>query len=164
MFDTLLSAFQFIHYPVLYLNTSKFFAAAIVLILNIASKYVTIQFSPTTDEYLKAFPKQILVFAMAWMGSRDIYTSLIVLAIFTLISDVLLNDESPYCAIPEKYRIMAKALDTNKDGKVSEDEIMEAIAILDRAKRQKKQQQDFSTLATYYEYLNVADDSGSSSL
>lgn len=96
--------------------------------------------------------KQLLVFAMAWMGTRDIYTALVLVAVFTILSNFALNDESPYCVVPDKYRVLAKLVDTNDDGMVSEVEITEARAILEKAKRQKKIMDDRMNLTKYLNY------------
>ena len=97
-------SFNYIHEHILFLNNSKFFAGIIMILLNIGSKFITIQFSKSTEEYLKMnVTKQILVFSMAWMGTRDIYTALVLTAVFTILSDHLFNEESPYCVVPEKY-------------------------------------------------------------
>jgi hypothetical protein len=96
--------------------------------------------------------KQLLVFAMAWMGTRDIYTSLVLTAVFTILSDHLFNEESPYCCVPHKYRILAKLADNNLDGYVSDQEINNAIAVLEKAKRDKirlKQRQNFTLFGDY---------------
>jgi hypothetical protein len=87
--------------------------------------------------------KEILVFAMAWMGTRDIYTALGLTAIFTILSDHLFNEESSLCIVPEKYRILDKLVDTNSDGEVSETELSQAVAVLERAKKERvrKEQQ-----------------------
>ena len=56
------------------LNSSKFFAALIMLMLNIGSRYVDLKFSKSQEYYLKnILGKQILIFAISWMGTRDIY-------------------------------------------------------------------------------------------
>jgi len=61
----------------MYLNNSKFFAGVVMILLNVGSKFIQIQFSKSTEEYMKySVSKQLLVFSMAWMGTRDIYTSL----------------------------------------------------------------------------------------
>ena len=120
----------FIHNHIMFLNNSKFFAGVVMILLNIGSKFIAIQFSRSTEEYLKMnVTKQLLVFAMAWMGTRDIYTALVLTAVFTILSDHLFNEESPYCLVPEKYRILTTLIDKNQDGTVTEDEINNAIAI-----------------------------------
>jgi hypothetical protein len=123
-----------------------------MILLNIGSKFISIQFSKSTEEYLKMnVTKQILVFSMAWMGTRDIYTALVLTAVFTILSDHLFNEESPYCIVPEKYQVLNKLVDTNEDGVVSEQEITSAIAILEKAKKakvKKEQQNAFLTFNT----------------
>jgi hypothetical protein len=84
--------------------------------------------------------KQILVFAMAWLGTRDIYTALGLTAVFTILSDYLLNEESSLCITPEKYRVLHKLIDTNNDNVVSDTELAAAIAVLEKAKRDKQRQ------------------------
>ena len=141
-------SFNFMHNHVAFLNNSKFFAGCVMILLNIGSKFISIQFSKSTEEYLKmSISKQILVFAMAWMGTRDIYTALVLTAVFVILSDHILNEDSSYCIVPHHFRILPKmaALDQNNDGQVTEEEIHTAIGILEKAKldkqREKQQQQ-----------------------
>jgi hypothetical protein len=145
---------EFIHHHILFLNNSKFFAGVIMILLNIGSKFIAIQFSKSTEEYLKMnVTKQLLVFAMAWMGTRDIYTALILTAVFTILSDHLFNEESPYCCVPEKYRILAKIIDGNDDGTVTDEEINNAIAILEKAKKEKSRLQQKKNFTLFGDYL-----------
>lgn len=145
----------FAHNHIMFLNNSKFFAGVVMILLNVGSKFISIQFSQSTEEYLKMnVTKQLLVFAMAWMGTRDIYTSLVLTAVFTVLSDHLFNEESPYCCVPEKYRILSKLVDENKDGNVSEQEINDAIAILEKAKRDKQRMSQRQMFTLYGNYLN----------
>jgi hypothetical protein len=142
----------------MFLNNSKFFAGVVMILLNVGSKFIAIQFSKSTEEYLKMnVTKQLLVFSMAWMGTRDIYTALVLTAVFTILSDHLFNEESPYCCVPEKYRILAKLVDENDDGNVSEQEINNAIAILEKAKRDKQKLNQRQTFTLYGNYLADAD-------
>lgn len=132
--------FNFVNIHVTYLNNSKFFAGIVMILLNIGSKFITIQFSKSTEQYLKySVTKQLLIFAMAWMGTRDIYNALGLTAIFTILSDYLFNEESSFCIVPHKYRVLDKLIDTNDDGVVSEKELNEAVAILEKAKKEKQQ-------------------------
>jgi hypothetical protein len=120
------------------LNDSKYFAGIMMILLNVGSKFITIQFSKSTEEYIKySVTKQILVFSMAWLGTRDIYTALGLTAIFTILSEYLFNEESSVCIVPHEYRVLHKLLDTNNDGAVTETEIAAAHALLEKAKREK---------------------------
>lgn len=127
------------------LNDSKYFAGVMMILLNVGSKFITIKFSKSTEEYIKySVTKQILVFSMAWLGTRDIYTALGLTAIFSILSEYLFNEESLMCIVPHEYRVLHKLLDTDNDGIVSEAEIAEAQAVLEKAKREKnkKMQKD----------------------
>ena len=124
-----------------YLNNSKFFAGIIMILLNVGSKFISIQFSKSTEEYLKmSLSKQILVFAMAWMGTRDIVTALLLTAVFVILSEHIFNEESPYCMVPQQHRILHKLVDTNGDGVISEEELNSAIQVLEKAKKEKQSQ------------------------
>jgi len=155
MYNIFYDTIEFAHNHILFLNNSKFFAGIIMILLNIGSKFISIQFSKSTEEYLKMnVTKQLLVFAMAWMGTRDIYTALVLTAVFTILSDHLFNEESPYCCVPQKYRILAKLIDDNNDGNVTEQDINEAIAVLEKAKRDKKRMKQMQMFTLYGNYLN----------
>ena len=142
IFTPLFNGLSYVNQHVMYLNNSKFFAGVLMILLNIGSKFITIQFSRSTEEYMKwSVSKQLLVFAMAWMGTRDIYTALGLTAIFTILSEYLFNEESKLCIVPPKYRVLDKLIDTNEDGVVTEPELAGAIAILEKAKREKQRKE-----------------------
>jgi hypothetical protein len=139
IFTPLFNGVSYLNHHVMYLNNSKFFAGIVMILLNVGSKFIQIQFSKSTEEYMKwSVSKQLLVFAMAWMGTRDIYTALGLTAVFTILSDYLFNEESTLCIVPPKYRILDKLVDTNEDGVVTEPELSAAIAVLEKAKREKE--------------------------
>ncbi len=142
--------FETIHNNVMLLNNSKFFAGVVMILLNVGSKFIQIQFSKSTEEYLKlTVTKQILVFAMAWLGTRDIYTALVLVAVFTILSEHLFNEESDYCIVPHDYRVLSKIIDTNQDGKITETEVNAAIQILDKAKKERRQKEQKQMFAKY---------------
>ena len=117
------------------LNTSKFFTGIIMLTLNISSKYVTLGLSTSQEEYLKySLGRQILVFALLWMGTRDIIVALILTCVFILFADYLFNDNSMFCVIPSKYLDKVKKED---DSPISQKDINDAITLLKRAREQK---------------------------
>lgn len=129
---------SFLNHHIMYLNNSKFFAGVVMILLNVGSKFIQIQFSKSTEEYMKyTVSKQLLVFSMAWMGTRDIYTALGLTAVFTILSEHLFNEESSLCIVPYDYRIL-KVMDEDGDGKVSEEELKNATEVLERAKREDK--------------------------
>ena len=155
MFDIIYDSITFAHNHIMFLNNSKFFAGIVMILLNIGSKFISIQFSKSTEEYLKMnVTKQLLVFAMAWMGTRDIYTALVLTAVFTILSDHLFNEESPYCCVPQKFRILAKIIDDNDDGIISEQDINNAITILEKSRRDKEKKNQRQNFTLFGDYLN----------
>jgi len=139
IFTPLTNNVSYLNHHIMYLNNSKFFAGVIMILLNVGSKFITIQFSKSTEEYMKwSVSKQLLVFAMAWMGTRDIYTALGLTAVFTILSEYLFNEEHPLCVVPHRYRVLHKLVDMNEDGVVSEAELSAAIAVLEKSKREKQ--------------------------
>jgi hypothetical protein len=118
-------------------NSSKIFAGLMIIILNISSKFVNIKLSKSIESYLKnTFSKQILVFAIAWMGTRDIYIALIITIIFIVCVDYLFNEESKFCCLPESFTNYH--LELLDDNKVTDDDIKKATEILEKAKKQKE--------------------------
>ena len=133
-----------------YLNNSKFFAGVVMIMLNIGSKYITIELSKSQEEYLKNnVGRQILIFAISWMGSRDILTALALTAIFTVLTNHLFNEESQFCIIPKKYRKYEHLLDLDKDGDVSEDEIKKANEVLEKARKKEQKREHLRNLNSF---------------
>ena len=130
--------FSYLHNQVQVLNGSKIFAGIMIILLNISSKYVNIKLSKTMESYLKhTFSKQILVFAIAWMGTREIYVALFITIIFTICIEYLFNEDSVFCCLPEQFKDYHIELLENQE--VSEEDIKKAKEILEKAKTQKKE-------------------------
>jgi uncharacterized membrane protein len=126
--------FSYLHSHVVELNNSKLFAGLMIIILNIASKFVTFKLSKSMESYLKfTFSKQVLVFAMAWMGTRDIYIALFMTICFTIFIEYLFNEESPFCCLSEDFTDYHVSL---LDEQVSDDDIRRAKEVLEKAEKQ----------------------------
>ena len=149
-------ALSAVHSHVMVLNNSKFFAGIVMILLNVGSKFISIQFSKSTEEYLKmSVSKQLLVFSMAWMGTRDIYTALGLTAVFVVLSDHLFNEESGLCIVPAQYRVLTTLIDTNNDGVVSDEELKNAEKILEKAKKDKLKKEQQKHFTQFHEYSSV---------
>ena len=138
----LINPLQIIHGNIMQLNNSKFFAGVVMILLNIGSKFISVNFSKSTEEYLKfTLSKQILVFSMAWMATRDIYTALVLTAVFIILSEHLFNEDSYFCIVPHSVRIVHKlnAAGHPNNNIVTEDELNNAIQILEKAKKEKQE-------------------------
>jgi hypothetical protein len=134
-------------------NTNKFFIGLIMIILNIGSKYVTVQTSKSMEEYMKlTISKQILVFSMCFLGTRCVVTSLLLTAGFTILSEFIFNEESNYCIVPHCYRIL-DTLPQNDDGIITEDEYKNAVDIVERYKKNKILQEQKTQYISFFSSL-----------
>jgi len=87
------------------INGSRLFAGLMMIFLNIGSRFITIELSKTQKEYLtNTILRQILIFAVAFIGTRDVVTSLILTAVFTILVDGILNENSPIGILPKSIR------------------------------------------------------------
>ena len=92
----------------------------VMIMLNIGSKYITIKLSKTQEAYLRnSIGHQILVFAICWMGTRDIITSLILTTVFIVLTQHLFHEESSFCILPKNWTKLESVLDLDGDGKVT---------------------------------------------
>jgi hypothetical protein len=116
-------------------NNSKIFAGLMIITLNIVSKFVNIKLSRTMEAYLKfSFSRSILVFAIAWMGTRDIYIALFITAVFIVVTEYLLHEDSSFFVLSEDFRDYH--LNMLDQGQVTMEEVNRAKEVLERAKLQ----------------------------
>ena len=79
------------------LNSSTFFAGIMMICLNIGSRYIQINLDESTESYIKyALTKEILVFTISWMATRNIYMALMLTAVFVILADFIFNEKSKY--------------------------------------------------------------------
>lgn len=140
------SMFDYLHSNIQRINDSKVFAGLMIITLNIVSKYVNIGLSKSMESYLKyTFSRQLLVFSIAWMGTRDIYIAFFITFMFTLCAEYLFNEDSVFCVLSEDFQDYHATLvdnETNNSDKVTDDEIQKAKDILEKAKTQNKLRDD----------------------
>jgi hypothetical protein len=132
------------------LNSSTFFAGIMMICLNIGSRYIQINLDESTESYIKyALTKEILVFTISWMATRNIYMSLGLTAVFIVLADFILNEKSRYCLLPKKF-IRSRRMNELVDNKIlSEKEINDALEVLEKAKAQKFKQNQLNYLDSY---------------
>ena len=122
------------------LNNSKFFAGLVMIVLNIGSRYIQLNFSKSQEEYLRyLLGREVLIFSVAWMGSRDIYKALTITLLFSFVANTIFHEDSNLSVMPEKFKKLEINIDENNDGTISDIEINKAISILEKAKKQESQ-------------------------
>jgi hypothetical protein len=121
------------------INTSKFFAGFVMIMLNIGSKYITIKLSKSQEAYLRnTIARQLLIFSIIWMGTRDVLISIAMTGAFVILTDHLFNERSPYCVIPGHLRNYEELLDDDKDGHVTSEEVENAKRVLEKNKKKNR--------------------------
>jgi hypothetical protein len=69
------------------LNDNKFFLGVMLLLLNIGSRYLVDEFSISPKEYSQnLILRRLAVFAVCFVGTRDIVTSILLTAGFIIIA------------------------------------------------------------------------------
>lgn len=121
------------------INQNKFMVAFSLILLNIGSKYINLNLTKGQEILIRSISREILIFAICFMASRDFIVSLIITFIFSISTKFLFNENSNYCILPSNFKNLIPLLDTNNDKKISQDEINRAIEILDKAKKQEQQ-------------------------
>lgn len=112
------------------INSSKYFYGILMILLNIGAKYIEIDIPRNQKQFLSSkLIRRILIFTVAFIATRDFVVSLVITAAFIVLVLNLFNNESEYCILPKSF----KDLDTNKDGKISPEEIKQAYETLKKA-------------------------------
>lgn len=123
------------------INDSKIFAGLVILTLNLSSKLLTLPMSRTVEAVLKnslLFSQYVLVFAMAWMGTRDIIVALFVSLIFGVLMEFIFNEKSAFCILPESFVTMQLQTLEQFEGdpnSVSTDELKAAMKTIEKAQK-----------------------------
>ena len=87
------------------INDNKYFAGIAMLILNIGTKYITIELSDTQDDFLKnVIIRRLGLFTIFWFGTKDILVSLILTGIFVIFVSNMFNENSKYCILKKKNK------------------------------------------------------------
>lgn len=136
-----------------HLNQSKYFLAFLIIFLNLGSKFINININDYHKRLLHdTIGRELMIFAICFVGTRDVITALIMSSAFIIINDFMFNEDSSLCIIPKQYRnAMRSALDKNKDDVIDESEIKDAIRILNKARKQKQQE---IQRAAYMTFMN----------
>lgn len=79
------------------LNTNLFFIGIMMLTLNIGSRYIVHEFSDDDEEYRQnILLRRVAIFAACFVGTRDLFVSLILTAAFVVLSSGIYHTKSVY--------------------------------------------------------------------
>ena len=132
------------------LNNSKFFAGIVMLVLNIGSKYITIELSKSQEQYLRnTIARHMLIFSIAWMGTRDIFLSIGLTACFNVLTLFLFNEESRLCIIPKSLRNYSDVIAANDEELITEKKIKEAYDVINKAKKQNRKKDQLRLMNSF---------------
>ena len=116
------------------LNTNKLLAGFVMIAMNIGSRYIDLKLTKGQELLLKNIAREVLIFTIVFINTKDIVISIIITVIFTILVNFLLNEESKYNILPSKYKQLN--LISNNDKIVTDYEITNAYETLKKAKQQ----------------------------
>lgn len=149
--------FEKVGYTLNSLNNSKFFAGLVMLMMNVGARYYTITLSKTQEDFIRYnLAREFIIFAMAWVATRDIITSIMITASFVILADYFFNEQSCMCVIPKSYiqkqQLIKSRVETEKP--VMPEEERKAIETLEKAKKQREMESQvkFVNILQQYEH------------
>jgi len=111
-------------------NNNKYVYGFLMILLNIGARYIEMDLVKSHKEFLSSkMLRRLLIFTVAFIGTRDLFASLIITATFIIFVLNLFNVDSKYYVLPNSI----KKLDTNNDGVISPEEIKNAYELLQKA-------------------------------
>ncbi len=126
------------------LNNSKFFAGLVMLMMNVGSRYYTVTLSKTQKDFIRYnLAREFIIFAMSWIATRDIVTSIMITASFVILADYLFNEQSKMCVIPHSFIQKQQKLkeEAKKEKPVTPEKEQKARATLERAEKQRQMEE-----------------------
>jgi hypothetical protein len=119
-------------------NDNKFILAIVMMFLNISSKYIDFGFTKTQEHALKnGIAREILIFAVLFVGTRDIIISSVLTLLFYILTEYFFNENSCFCLFPHHFNRMKEVVQ-QRDGQVTDKEVNDALNILKRAEKNKQ--------------------------
>jgi hypothetical protein len=137
-----------VHHGATFLNNSKLFAGILMILMNIGSKYITVRLSDSQEAYLRNYvAREVIIFAVCWMGTRDILLATVLTACFFVLTQHLFNETSPLCILPENHRHYHRGAPA--EGAISDADLKAAMNTVKLAHEQKAAS-DADKLYTYF--------------
>ena len=91
------------------LNNSKYFSGIIMVLLNIGSKYVSLELSEAQQQFLNhPIIRKLLVFTIFFVATKDIVVSVILSTIFIIFICGIFHEESKICVAKNSLKTFCK--------------------------------------------------------
>ena len=114
------------------INQSKYFAGIIMILMNMGSRYISLELSERHESILgHPMVRRLMLFTVFFTATRDVWISLGLTACFVILVTGIFHDESRFCMIPERYRKGKKV--------VTKSDIEKAERVLALARQQQEQ-------------------------
>lgn len=108
------------------LMTAPFLLGVLVLLANVGSRFIVLELSRSQEEFLQGeVMRKLVIFAAAFVATRDVLTSLLLVGAFTAIVSGLFHEESRFCVLPDVSKCRPSAA-----------EVARARAVLEKAGEQ----------------------------
>lgn len=113
------------------LNNSKFFAGAMMLLMNLGARNIAAELSEMHEKILNhKIVRRLLVFVLVFYATRDVKVSIIITVIFIILVSGIFHEDSPYCILPTK--------DIDKNHRITKEEFTIAQEIITKYQRQQQ--------------------------
>ena len=108
------------------LNNSKYFSGIVMILLNIGSKYVSLELSEAQQQFLNhPIIRKLLVFTIFFVATKDIVVSVILSTIFIIFVCGVFHEDSRICVFKnvlksfcEKRKVVINKEDYEKAKKI----------------------------------------------
>ena len=91
------------------LNSSKYFSGIVMVLLNIGSKYVSLELSEAQQQFLNhPIIRKLLVFTIFFVATKDIVVSVILSTIFIIFICGIFHEESKICVAKNSLKTFCK--------------------------------------------------------
>jgi hypothetical protein len=115
------------------LNNSKFFAGAMMLLMNLGARNIAMELSEMHEKILNhKFVRRLLVFVLVFYATRDVKVSIIITIVFIILVSGIFHEDSEFCILPTK--------NVNKNRKITKEEFMVAQEIVGKYQKQSMAQ------------------------
>lgn len=86
------------------IGSNKFLLGISMLMLNLGSKYLTIEISKTQEQFFKhSIVRKLTLFSIFFIATRDLIVSIILSSIFILFTQGIFNENSKYSIIKHSF-------------------------------------------------------------